>query len=155
MHSDLHSHARSEQGFTLIELLVVILIIGILAAVAIPTFLSQTSKASDVNVQSAIGATHTSENAYRASNGSYTTSFTALTSIEPTLSTPSTTYNMSIAYYATSGTASATTGYSVQGTNAKDGVTFYLKYDAGTGTVTKSCSSPSTGACSAGGTWGS
>src|SRR3954469_8277924 len=83
----LRERAQEEKGFTLIELLVVILIIGILAAIAIPSFLNQRSKGNDAEAKSStVTAAQAMETWATHNNGVYTTcNEAALDSIEPTL----------------------------------------------------------------------
>jgi type IV pilus assembly protein PilA len=85
----LRERAGSESGFTLIELLVVMLILGILAAIAIPAFLSQKNKANDSNMKAQARSMQTAIETYSTEhNGAYTPTPTLaqLQAIEPTIS---------------------------------------------------------------------
>ena len=65
------SMEEKDQGFTLIELLVVIIIIGILAAIAIPVFLNQRKKGWDAQAKADLKNMATAEETYLTDNGSY------------------------------------------------------------------------------------
>jgi type IV pilus assembly protein PilA len=72
---------RGEEGFTLIELLVVIIIIGILAAIAIPVFLNQRQKGWEAAVKSDLRNAATAQETFLTENASYTTSIAQLKSV--------------------------------------------------------------------------
>ena len=92
MLNSLRQRTGDEGGFTLIELLVVILIIGILAAIAIPAFLSQKSKAYDSSAKTLAQTAQTAMETYATeNNGEYTGATAAkLKEIEPSINTSKT-----------------------------------------------------------------
>ena len=63
---------NTEQGFTLIELLVVIIIIGILLAIAVPSYLGFRGRAADSSAKANVRAALPAVEAFYADNGTYT-----------------------------------------------------------------------------------
>lgn len=74
----LSAMSRSRKGFTLIELLIVVVIIGILAAIAVPKFRDTKGKAYAASLKSDLRNLATAEEAYFYENSTYTSNLPAL-----------------------------------------------------------------------------
>lgn len=97
---------HNNEGFTLIELLVVIIIVGILAAIALPSFLNQASKAREAGAKTNLGAINRAQQAYRVEKGEFAANFT---DEDFAISAPSTEdYEFEITSAATASKATAT-----------------------------------------------
>ena len=140
----LRQRAQSEKGFTLIELLVVILIIGILAAIALPAFINQRSKAQDTEAKSAARTAQTAlETRMLLRNGEQL--LAALRAIEPALNEGVATAGLAIS-------GQAVDAYQVDVTQVKTGSVFTIA-KAANGQVSRTCTTPGDKGCPSTGKW--
>jgi type IV pilus assembly protein PilA len=163
MFAKVRNRMESDEGFTLIELLVVILIIGILAAIAIPSFLNQREKGQDACAKSMARTMQTAMETIYIDNSSYVTGTPlGLASVENQVSdgkcgtgTTITTGAVSSGPGVCTSAAPAAGNYCLAATSpAQSGGTHSFAITRSTtGTIARTCTPAGQGGCVAAGTW--
>jgi type IV pilus assembly protein PilA len=135
MWTGLQRRAKDEKGFTLLELLVVVFIIGLLAAIAISSFLSQRSKAQDAEAKQVIRTASHALQVFHMDHDTYDADVADLVQIEPSL--------RSARHLVVNGTINT---YDVAVDSASGQNTYTLARDAD-GKVLRGCTVPGKGGC--------
>jgi type IV pilus assembly protein PilA len=130
-----------DRGFTLVELLVVILIVGILAAIALPAFMGQRYRGDDTEAQQMVRTVATALRTYHTDADTYDATRAQLEALEPAVRDATTDLDID-------GTDD---GYEITETSRSD-TTFTLTW-GDDGAVTRTCSTANRGLCRSDNTW--
>jgi prepilin-type N-terminal cleavage/methylation domain-containing protein len=142
----LAGRAREDDGFSLIELLAVVLIIGVLAAIAIPSLLNETTSADAAAAKTQVGTLQTAMKTYAMEHsGSYEgVTLAKLQVIEPTLRDTTTAIAVEVV-------RPSATGFTIESRAVGSNEAYKLESESGA--LTRSCAPAGRGGCSAGGGW--
>ena len=114
---------KKNAGFTLIELLVVIIIIGILSAIALPSYLRQTAKARATEAKTNIGSMNRSQQAYHLENQRFADDVGSSAIIKLGISAENSTDNF---VYTAVPISDITMNVANRGTSSKDDILSYI-----------------------------